>query len=242
VICLSSFEIRRSRRKSKPENLWTNKTSKFPDNSIKDILNEHNKYRSNITDGTTKCKSGLLPSASDMVQIYWDEKLAKTAQLWANNCEAAPSDQQFRSYVGQYVGENMASFKIADEKSSQIMDWIKVIGNWFNEVKDFDMAYLFPYQLTETSDRFTQIVWAKTNFVGCGFSVFKNPSGETYQLYVCHYRPGSVVTKSLYSAGKSCDKCPNGYVCESEYKGLCCVKNFCKADSLEVKSKRKLKK
>jgi hypothetical protein len=224
-----------------PENIWNGKNAKLPENFIKEILTTHNTYRSTIAQGNVDSVSGKLPSATNMVQIYWDEKLSRKAQLWANNCEPHHSGEQFRALSGKHIGENIFLKTSAGEIKPELMDWEGAIKIWFEQAKFFNKKDIYPFQTQPASESFSQLSWAKSQYVGCGYATYKSPNGDTNQYYVCHYSPGgNTIIKEMYNEGDSCSKCPNGYECKSEYKGLCCMTNFCSKTSLEIK-KRLLK-
>ncbi|GFX04257.1 hypothetical protein TNCV_3974061 [Trichonephila clavipes] len=52
---------------------------------IDHILKLHNTYRSQVAMGQ-ETRAGGLPKASDMLQMVWDDELAKVAQKWADHC------------------------------------------------------------------------------------------------------------------------------------------------------------
>lgn len=222
----------------KPKNLWKGNGKKMDTNLIRLIVEEHNKYRSDVAQGNLNNKSGKFPSAVNMNQLYWSEKLARKAQMLANKCSNKPSSEQFRAFAGNKVGENIFLKVSSRDVKPDLMEWEIVIKNWFEENSIFNIKDIQPFQITsQNTTNFTQIIWAKTEFVGCGYSAFKQENGDSGQLYVCHYSPGgNVVTKEIYIKGDVCSKCPPGYICKSEYEGLCCRDKFCLKGSLEIKN------
>ncbi len=70
-------------------------------------------------------------------------------------------------------------------------DWLHILTSW---VADGTKA-MKPYFVTEYPDRegdwaaFTQMIWATTAYVGCGYS--KDFDGvSSRMIYVCYYAPG----------------------------------------------------
>jgi len=56
---------------------------------------------------------------------------------------------------------------------------------------------------------YTQVVWATTSRVGCGFTAFNDSDGWYKKLYVCNYGPGgNIIGGSMYKAGAACTQCP----------------------------------
>ena len=201
-----------------PENLWSGKSKKFPEKLIKTILGLHNSYRSQIAVGTFDNGNGVFPVASNMKQLYWSDKLARKAQLWANNGENKKSAEQYRALAGTTVGENIALKVHAGEVKPELMAWEEVIKNWFKENKYFEVKNIYPFEPQPKAMSFSQIIWAKTEFIGCGYSAFKSKSGDSQQLYVCHYSPGgNELVKEVYNEGELCKKCEEGYSCQSDY-------------------------
>lgn len=76
------------------------------------------------------------------------------------------------------------------------------------------------------------MVWAKTQFIGCGHSRFRerlefkvdeNQEEQDFvHRLVCNYGPaGNIIGEPVYKEGKACSSCPKGYGCSGDYGGLC---------------------
>ena len=62
---------------------------------------------------------------------------------------------------------------------------------------------------------YTQLVWAETYRIGCGFARHgaRGGFGGT-ALYVCDYGPGgNMMGKPVYMSGPACTQCPDGTTC-----------------------------
>uniref|UniRef100_A0A7R9DLC6 SCP domain-containing protein n=1 Tax=Timema poppense TaxID=170557 RepID=A0A7R9DLC6_TIMPO len=103
------------------------------------------------------------------------------------------------------------------------------IDEWFNEVSlvQPDTVKQYPgYVVCRSSTgmvgHYTQLVWSRSLYVGCGASLFLK-DGTWYSEYlVCNYGPaGNVRTEPVYHQGTPCSACPNGTVCSDKYEGLC---------------------
>lgn len=150
--------------------------------SVLDITAAHNAVRAAV---------GVGP-------LFWDERLAATAQAWANTC--TPSDDT-NTQVGHNptrsggypwnVGENIASANFV--LSSQ-----NIVNLWASEQQYYDhdtnTCSAVPPQ---TCSHYTQIVWANTYALGCGTATCANLSLP--DAVVCNYGPaGNVSGESPY--------------------------------------------
>ena len=68
---------------------------------------------------------------------------------------------------------------------------------------------------------YTQLVWAETNRVGCGFTSYSTDN-RRINYYVCNYGPaGNFAGKEVYKMGPACSQCPAQSVCSTQYPNLC---------------------
>lgn len=191
----------------------------------------HNLYRNQIATQTTKF-GNQLPLAKYMRQIYWNKEIASLAQKHANNCVFEHSSAAFRNSpkFGQ-LGENIG---IISSVSGPIKNWAKIVTMWNDEIRDFVKMKAdvenFQDSTTATFSHFTQLVWADSFLIGCGYSVYIE-NGMTKTLYVCMYGPaGNILGKPIYKKVSSpTDKsCPAGTTASSkDYPGLCCIDKMC---------------
>ena len=63
--------------------------------------------------------------------------------------------------------------------------------NWFSERHQF--VYGADNNTLIDVGHYTQMVWASSHRVGCGFSKCTTSVGKTYYLYVCNYCPRLVI-------------------------------------------------
>ncbi|XP_018048481.1 PREDICTED: venom allergen 3-like [Atta colombica] len=68
-----------------------------------------------------------------------------------------------------------------------------------DEIKKFDANRVKQsFEMQVETDNYTQIVWAKTTEIGCGFTRYKNNQWNTNYL-VCNYDPaGNIRNESTY--------------------------------------------
>ncbi|KAF6365065.1 peptidase inhibitor 16 [Rhinolophus ferrumequinum] len=155
----------------------------------------HNLYRAHVS-----------PPATSMLQMRWDEELAAFAKAYAQQCVWGHNKERGRR------GENL--FAITDEG----VDVPLAVEEWHHEREHYNFS-------TSTCDagqmcgHYTQVVWAKTERIGCGSHFCEKLQGveETnIHLLVCNYEPpGNVKGQRPYQEGTPCSQCPSGYHCEN---------------------------
>ncbi|PSN33539.1 hypothetical protein C0J52_22451, partial [Blattella germanica] len=156
----------------------------------------------------------------------WDNELAVIAQTWANQCHYGHDSCR---NVGKYkqisrfkVGQNVAEKQFTSGREPDPMKWIEVLNKWYNEVRNYDYREVSAFKGLDdypVTGHYTQMIWAGTNRVGCGFVSFKTkyiPFSYS-ELYVCNYgSAGNVLGRPVYLQGEPCSQCRRGC-----YKGLC---------------------
>ncbi|XP_006907375.1 peptidase inhibitor 16 [Pteropus alecto] len=155
----------------------------------------HNLYRAQVS-----------PPAANMLRMRWDEELAAFAKAYAQECVWGHNKARGKR------GENL--FAITDEG----MDVPLAVEEWYLEHEHYNLS-------TATCDpgqmcgHYTQVVWAKTERIGCGSHFCEKLQGveETnIHLLVCNYEPpGNVKGQRPYQEGHPCSQCPSGYRCEN---------------------------
>nr|CAH7735671.1 unnamed protein product [Callosobruchus chinensis]CAH7735684.1 unnamed protein product [Callosobruchus chinensis] len=67
-------------------------------------------------------------------------------------------------------------------------EWKQALKSWTGETNQ----YQFGKTITTQNGHLTQMIWADTIFVGCGFTNFlsNDPKFKYKKLYVCNYGPG----------------------------------------------------
>nr|CAH7735670.1 unnamed protein product [Callosobruchus chinensis] len=149
---------------------------------IRIILKGHNDLRNDIAQG--KYIQYGLPKGKDFKKMVWDNKLAQAAQRVADTCvlqHQRISDGRWRS-----VGQNLhISMSTANTRGAE---WKQALKSWTGETNQ----YQFGKTITTQNGHLTQMIWADTIFVGCGFTNFlsNDPKFKYKKLYVCNYGPG----------------------------------------------------
>ncbi|XP_077147793.1 cysteine-rich venom protein-like isoform X1 [Ranitomeya variabilis] len=159
----------------------------------KEILDVHNKYRSQAA-----------PGARNMLKMVWNSEAAKTAGDWARQCKVGHSPQNSRAITNFKCGENvfLSNFKAP---------WYAVIDSWYSEYVDY--KYGFGALSDLETGHYTQVMWATSYLMGC--EVNECSTGPNKYVYVCHVCPAGNKGSTLYpwKEGKPCEDCPNS--CEN---------------------------
>ena len=201
------------------------------DMDIWQIIYYHNNYRSKLATQKTTFTT-QLPFAKNIRQVYWSSEIAAKAQEWANNCKFEHSNSTFRKTKNYpSLGENLA---IAYGVSSVPKNWARAVSDWNSEITDYvkmtPNVESFQDSTVAVIAHFTQVVWAETYLIGCGYSVYIE-NGMTKNLYVCQYNPaGNMLTAPVYLKATSATNqaCPAGTSASStDFPGLCCLTDQC---------------
>lgn len=189
------------------------------------VLKLHNQYRSQVAKGQLEG----YPPAANMVQLQWDDEMADVAQAWADQCirrgEGLRHDKLENRFTSKfkYTGQNIAWIGSSNPGTPK---WKANIKAWFDEYSEYDARYIdsLEYgQKFQKTGHFTQLVWAETRYVGCGYAQYSVPHGKSRyeQIYVCNYGPaGNLVGGRIYKKGETCSDCPEGTKCVKT-TGLC---------------------
>ncbi|NXD29191.1 PI16 inhibitor, partial [Spelaeornis formosus] len=162
------------------------------DEEKKIILDEHNKYRSQVS-----------PPAMAMMRMTWDKELEDLAQSYAEKCIWDHNKERGRR------GENLFAM-------APILELEFAVEDWNGEEKFYNLttSTCVPGQMC---GHYTQVVWSNTHQIGCGAHFCEKIDGletENMHLLVCnYYPPGNMKGKKPYKEGPSCEMCPTGTVC-----------------------------
>eukprot|EP01083_Nonionella_stella_P106318 306606_1 len=192
---------------------------------IQDILDAHNIYRSETANGNTTAPfSGTQPTAANMNKLFWDPALEKIATDYAKTCPGVAFNRNRHSdlenaqsiatftFISPYVGENLRASSLTTPAMTHMYrntnyGILGSIDQWADD------AAFYSYDdrscmVREMCHHYKQVVWAKTRYVGCGFSICE---GQTYPtLVVCNYWPvGNYNRQKPYIKGTPCSKCEN---------------------------------
>ncbi|CAJ0601437.1 unnamed protein product [Cylicocyclus nassatus] len=178
-------------------------------------LDFHNSRRSLLASGQAEKNDGTkMPGAKNMLMLFYDCKLERSALQYAGQCPKIGSDPSSRGEQGEnfyQLTETGENFLKAAQKSSR---------SWYSVVTVYPgLGKLAKYRANHVGTpitTFTQMVWAVTRRMGC--SVVHCPPFFTS---VCRYNPaGNVVGETVYDPGETCTACPSETTCR-QTMGLC---------------------
>jgi len=211
----------------KKDNIQCHKTKAgVSEDDIQTILRVHNEYRNRIAAGKEK-EQYKFPSAANMMQLVWDQELADIAQSHANQCDFNHDCNNCRETDDFQVGQNLYQRKTS---------WLQPVANWTKAIKSFyDEISFTPTKVLSkfkggAYGHFTQVVWATTWKIGCGYAAYppasngRNESSifKTEELYVCNYGPsGNLRGQKMYRKGAPTAKCPYETSPSDDYDSLC---------------------
>ncbi|XP_074167189.1 peptidase inhibitor 16 [Sminthopsis crassicaudata] len=159
------------------------------------VVELHNLYRSQVS-----------PPATNMKNMKWDENLAAFAKAYASKCVWGHNKDRGRR------GENL--FAITEGE----MDLQLAVEQWYNEHEHYNLSNATCAE-GQMCGHYTQVVWAKTERIGCGSQFCEKLEGVTetnIHVLVCNYEPpGNVKGQKPYMEGPQCSQCQEGYQCKN---------------------------
>lgn len=191
------------------------------EDEIERILSVHNEYRAKVARGEEERGRGSgQPEAANMMQMSWDDELARIAQMHADQCKFEHDCTECRKTERFGVGQNLYIYKQSQQTKTE-NDWNRAINDWYSEVDDFSPLNIEPFKFSSDTGHYTQVVWARSYKVGCGTTTYKDGRWFT-SLYVCNYGPnGNFLRGQMYKQGKACSACEGDTQCSSKFPGLC---------------------
>ncbi|XP_026272811.2 venom allergen 3 homolog [Frankliniella occidentalis] len=191
------------------------------------IVRLHNEFRNKVALGQEKRgKGNPQPSASNMRKMSWDDELATIAQRWADQCIFEHSTCM-STRDGTDAGQNLLSGGIAPGQVTP--DWKAAVTIWYDEVALRDGSKnTQPFTVDETFENighYTQVAWAETYAVGCGYSSYRAGSGNKpdTQLVVCNYKPSGNYGGEVVPGRRSSIEVPPGHQEGFYLQGVVCL-------------------
>lgn len=88
------------------------------------------------------------------------------------------------------AGQNIF-WSSATKAKGKLYNWAAAIDSWSKEMKDFSISRITNFVGDVKDGHFTQVIWAKSLYLGCGRAKFKRSGSDTHRdTLVCNYGPG----------------------------------------------------
>ncbi|KAL1446807.1 hypothetical protein MTO96_028721 [Rhipicephalus appendiculatus] len=225
IYCLKEYKISPNHTGCKNANNITTVPAYGLQSFYKDVLLQlFNSYRSSVAVGN--CKP--FPSAANMLKLDWDNELATLAYLHSAfliNASNWPLHDEVENRFTTRFKETGQSVAVLHNTTHRYVSyWNTVIREWFAEYQLMKLAAVGSYDADESTTNVSQMWWATTKYVGCGYSTMLMPNGHDFDhAYVCNFGPaGNVRGHAIYRQGATCGACPKETRCEPT-TGLCSV-------------------
>ncbi|XP_067913296.1 peptidase inhibitor 16-like [Heterodontus francisci] len=157
----------------------------------KDLVDAHNKYRSEVHDAT------------NMLKMNWDKELGEIAVKYAQECIWGHNKDRGRT------GENLYAV-------TGTLNLTEAVKKWYLEVADYKYETM-DCTAQKLCGHYTQLVWANSDKVGCGSHFCDELQGLDYKnlsILVCNYLPpGNIIGENPYKKGIPCSECTDGTKC-----------------------------
>lgn len=211
----------------------TNKCSKnlfngpIPQKAIDSIVRDINLKRQRLSIGKETSHGKNLPQISNMVQMYWNEKLAEKAQSWADElikkCIFKHTPSPYIGSEGYPVGENISkNIELVMKKPNPELAFKKSVSKWWAEKEHCKFKKLDDYEFDFFSGHFTELAWAETDQIGCGYVAYSDQRYPYNEIVVCNFaRVGNLIHAEALHPGKACSQCPFNLPCSKQYPGIC---------------------
>ncbi|KAL1472153.1 hypothetical protein MTO96_039504, partial [Rhipicephalus appendiculatus] len=225
IYCLKEYKISPNHTGCKNANNITTVPAYGLQSFYNDVLLQlFNSYRSSVAVGN--CKP--FPSATNMLKLEWDNELATLAYLHSAfliNASNWPLHDEVENRFTTRFKETGQSVAVLHNTTHRYVSyWNTVIREWFAEYQLLKLAAVGSYDADESTTNVSQMWWATTKYVGCGYSTMLMPNGHDFDhAYVCNFGPaGNVRGHAIYRQGATCSACPKETRCEP-MTGLCSV-------------------
>ncbi|XP_072143624.1 CRISP/Allergen/PR-1-like [Dermacentor andersoni] len=149
--------------------------------------------------------------------------MAEVAQAFAEQCDHTSHDHPEARTTSRFKAVGQC-FGWADDPVKQTVTEGKTwADDWFIEYRDYNPNRVASFDTSDSRGvvtHFTQMIWAETRYIGCGFSNFYQGNRYT-RIFVCNYAPvGNTGREPIYLPGPTCSECPAGSFCNPA-TGLC---------------------
>ncbi|KAJ7345686.1 hypothetical protein JRQ81_001636 [Phrynocephalus forsythii] len=172
------------------------------------VLNLSEKQQKEIIDTYNSIRRNVLPTASNMLKMSWNEEAAASAKAWAQQCVGKISPMKERTVDGLLCGESLSQATFS-------RSWSDVIRTWNSSSAMFEYGKEKEYKEQMRSFAYTQMIWYSSHMIGCSFAYCQE--NEYPYIYICRYCPVGNILETIttpYKSGPSCGDCPQN--CEDK--------------------------
>lgn len=146
-----------------------------------------------------------------MKKLKWNDELAMIAQRWANQCPQNHDENRMSPDFDHDPGQNMANIWTSHQEE---VDLQQRIEDWYSEIVHFPSQNVGSFSqdgATGVIGHYTQLVWAETEFIGCGLINYRDqnqPDISFRYTLVCNYFPsGNWLGEPVYNSGTTASEC-----------------------------------
>ncbi|KAI0222811.1 Peptidase inhibitor 16 [Lamellibrachia satsuma] len=160
--------------------------------NVAEHLKVSGEMRNLIVDLHNQHRATVMPPATDMETMQWDDDVAQYAAEWAQCGEYFFQHREGANRNRSY-GENLYISMSSGEDPVNVTDEIKNgLNAWWREKDDYDFRSN-SCEAGKKCGHYTQMAWAKSNVVGCGYArncpIEGKPQYTSSFYLVCNYSP-----------------------------------------------------
>uniref|UniRef100_A0A914XR00 SCP domain-containing protein n=1 Tax=Plectus sambesii TaxID=2011161 RepID=A0A914XR00_9BILA len=158
-----------------------------------------------------------MVESNNMLAMMWDQSVADGAQQWADCCSNSYSQA---SGVGETIYVQTGGAMDAQS------NYLAAVTAWWSELTSA-FAYNSPFNIypgSSSAHNFTQLAWARTYTVGCGFAKCTNNifTGQTAGFVVCRFSSqGNIAGQPIYNPNPGVS-CNSGATCSFASQSSTC--------------------
>ncbi|KAL7074932.1 hypothetical protein ACQ4LE_006083 [Meloidogyne hapla] len=176
------------------------------------LEDRHNLRRSQLANGQSQNKTGMMPTAKNIWTMKYDASLEASAQSWTSQCTLTHSGSP-NGENGCFIGNNETNVITALSTCCDAW-WAELVNNGAPSDLVVTSSNWYP------TGHWSQMAWANTLKVGCGLAYCPSSPYKTHIF--CQYSPpGNYMNQKIYEPGPVCSGCNivNGWY-QCQY-GLC---------------------
>ncbi|KAK3878568.1 hypothetical protein Pcinc_016813 [Petrolisthes cinctipes] len=157
------------------------------------LVAAHNSRRQRLAIGVEDGSAlpSNLPSATNMNALVWNGELAKVAQALADTCSDYSDCEHCRRITSRKYEVGQNPFWVWTTSAAR-PEYDALVEQWYSEVQYVsDLAWIVNYTNPDgvVIKHFTQVAWALTEEVGCGWAAVDKGSWVSH-IVICNYGPG----------------------------------------------------